>query len=162
MIKKRELRKKQIEKKISDILESVRIIEENLPEEFEDFSNSGLIKDGIYKKIEFVIESVIDICNIINSDLRLGMPEDEDAILKNLKNIFKPSTIELIEEMKRFRNILVHRYGQIEDLRAFETIKDGLQDFETIIKNFEEFLEENWELLRNPRYNILIGVQKLK
>lgn len=144
MLKKKELRKKLIESKLSDIMESITIIGENLPREFKDFAVSGLIKEGIYKKIEFAIESIIDICSIINSDLRLGMPEEDEDILNNLekKNIFSTKILSLIKDMKRFRNILVHKYGKIDDKKAYENIKEGLQDFEKIINEIEEFLNK--------------------
>jgi len=142
MIKKRKLRKELIEDKIKDILDSVNLVIENFPMDFDSFKNLGLVKDGIYKKIEFAIESIIDICYIINADLRLGTPEKEDDIFENLKvnKIFSGKMIGLIIEMKKFRNILVHKYGRIDDLRAFETIKEGLKDFEFIVKEFERFL----------------------
>jgi len=54
-------------------------IENVLPESFEEFSNLGLVKDGIYKRVEFAIENVFDICAVINADLDLGIPgSDED------------------------------------------------------------------------------------
>ena len=49
---------------------------------------------------------------------------------------------EKIKEMKSFRNILVHRYGEIEDEIAYEEIKNGLEDFEKFEKEIEEFLQE--------------------
>lgn len=35
--------------------------------------------------------------------------------------------------MKGFRNILVHRYGEIYNELAFEAIKNGLSAFETFL-----------------------------
>ncbi len=142
MIKKRELRKDLIKDKIKDVLDSIHLVEGNLPADFNSFENLGLIKEGIYKKIEFAIESVIDICYIINADLRLGTPEEEDDIFDNLKvnKIFSERVINLVREMKSFRNILVHKYGKINDKKAFETIKEGLKDFELIVKEIEGFL----------------------
>ncbi len=145
MIKKRGFRIEEIESKLNDVIESIAVVEENLPEGLGEFLNLGLIKEGIYKKVEFAIESVIDIFNIINSDLRLGVPEMEEDIINNLRknNILDNKILSLIAEMKKFRNILVHKYGKIDDKKAFEDIKDGLKDFEQIIKEIENFLEKH-------------------
>ena len=145
MIKMKELRIKEIEKKLDDIMESISVVEENLSDNVEDFFGLGLVREGIYKKIEFAIESIIDICNIINSDLRLGVPEIEEDIIDNIekRNVFGKKAIELIKEMKKFRNILVHKYGKIDDKIAFMNIRDGLKDFELIIKEIEGFLEKH-------------------
>ena len=52
-----------IQTKIKEIEENLKIIKEHLPENFDEFSKLGLIKDGIYKRIESSIENIIDICN---------------------------------------------------------------------------------------------------
>ncbi len=145
MIKKINLRKKDIEKKLSDILDSIELIEKNLPEDFDQFLMIGLKKDGIYKKIEFVIQNFIDLCNILNSDLRLGVPDIEEDIFDHLetKNILSKKTLDIIKEMKRFRNVLVHKYGEINDELAYEEIKKGLCDFEFLIEEFEKFLQKS-------------------
>ncbi len=144
MIEKKELRKSLVEDKIESVIESLQYMGEKLPKNFEDF-DSRTIRNSIYKETEFAIQNIIDICSIINSDLRLGSPETEDSIFDHLEkhNIFNKEVITLIREMKRFRNVLVHRYGEIKDKQAFETIKENLNDFEKVVKEVEEFLKNN-------------------
>ena len=48
----------------------------------EDFASLGLIKDGMYKRIEFCIQNVFDICAILDTDLRLGIPHSDEDILE--------------------------------------------------------------------------------
>ncbi|MEK6846567.1 MAG: HepT-like ribonuclease domain-containing protein, partial [Nanoarchaeota archaeon] len=98
MIQKNKIRTEEIEKKISDILDTVEIIRDNLPDTYEEFLALGLVKDGLYKKAEYALESVIDICNILNSDMRLGVPDTEDSLLDNLEKnkVFNKNIIELI------------------------------------------------------------------
>lgn len=145
MIKKRKLREQIVKSKIERLIDSVSFVEENLPKEFEDFKDSRILKNALYKEIEFAIENIIDICNIINSDLRLGVPEVEDDIFDHIENkkIFDKKIIDLIREMKRFRNVLIHKYGEVDDKKAFENIKEGIKDFELIVKEVEEFLEKH-------------------
>ncbi|MBS7247722.1 MAG: HepT-like ribonuclease domain-containing protein [Candidatus Jordarchaeales archaeon] len=47
---------------------------------------------------------------------------------------------EEVREMKGFRKVLVHGYGEIDDGLAFEAIKNGLSVFETFILEIEKFL----------------------
>lgn len=68
--------------KIEEILESLKLVEEYLLEDFEIFQLLGFIKDGIYKCVEFVIQNVIDICVIINFDLKLGIFEKEEDVFE--------------------------------------------------------------------------------
>jgi len=48
---------------------------------------------------------------------------------------------EKLKAMKGFRNIVVHRYGRIDDRIAFEILKENLPDFYAFIRKIEEFLE---------------------
>ena len=91
---------------------------ENLPQSFEEFSKLGLVKDGIYKRMEFAIENIIDITSIINSDLRLGTPESEESFVEILvdQGILTQNLAEKTRRMKGFRNIIVHRYGASDNV----------------------------------------------
>ena len=130
------MRKEIILSKISKIEESIPLIEENIPEDFEEFENLGLLKDGIYKRIQYMIENILDICAIINSDLQFIPPGEEDDIINNLvkKEILSQSMGNKIKEFKEFRDIIVHRYGKIDDKLSFELIHENLSDFNKIIE----------------------------
>jgi len=92
-----------IKTKLKEIDESIRLVGEHLPDTFEEFSSMGLIKDGIYKRIEFAIEDVFDICAIINTDFELGIPGDDEEIVENLvKNEI------LSEEIKEKLRLMKH------------------------------------------------------
>jgi len=144
MIEKK-LRKELIKSKSASIVKSLDFIQNNFPSEVDDFLKSKLIQNAIYKEVEFAIELVVDICAIINSDLRFNMPQDDEDILNNIEKnkVFDKKMVLIIKEMKRFRNILVHKYGDINDEQAYESIKEGLKDFETIINDIEKFLKNN-------------------
>lgn len=135
------IRKERIKYKIKEIENSLDIIEENLPDEIEDFNKLGLIKDGIYKKVEFCIENILDILSIINTDTK-EIPSDEEDIIKisESKKIISKEIADKIREMKGLRNILVHKYGKIDDEIAFENIKEGLNDFRDFINEIERLI----------------------
>ena len=59
---------------------------------------------------------------------------------------------EKIRLMKGFRNIVVHRYGKIDDELGFEILKENLQDFYDFIEEIAAVLElENRERERRER-----------
>lgn len=139
------MRKEIILSKVNEIEESLSLIEENIPEEFDDFENMGLLKDGIYKRLQYMIENILDICAIINSDLKFSSPGEEDDIINNLvKNkILSQSLGNKIKELKGFRNIIVHRYGKIDDKLSFELIKENMDDFERFIHDIKKIIDGN-------------------
>jgi uncharacterized protein YutE (UPF0331/DUF86 family) len=60
--------------KLQEMTESVDTVKEHLPHSADSFRQLGIIKDGIYKRAEYAIENVFDICAILNADLHLGVP----------------------------------------------------------------------------------------
>lgn len=143
-MKKRPVRETIIRIKIKEIIEGVSLVQEHLPKTAEEFRKLGLIKDGIYKRIEFAIEDVFDICAILNTDLALGVPgEDEDILLHLVdKGILSQVMQEKIHEMRGFRNIVVHRYGSIDDTLAFHLLEENIGDFFLFNAEIERALEK--------------------
>ena len=137
------LRTDIIKNKLKVIEENLELVKEYLPKTIQKFKALGLVKDGIYKRIEASIQEVINICSIINSDLKLGIPSNRDDIISALmdNNIISKKMTEKIKQLKGFRNFLVHRYGSINDEVAFEDIKNGISDFALFREEILKFLD---------------------
>lgn len=83
--------------------------------------------------LQISIECVIDIIHLLVKGMKLGLPGDEENMIDSLtkKGMITKELAKTLKEMKGFRNVLVHRYGLIEDERVFESISARLDDFET-------------------------------
>jgi len=136
------MREEMIRTKMKEIEESVNSVEDRIPSEFDDFKALGLVKDGIYKRVEFAVENVFDICAIINSDLDLGIPEGDESIIDNLieEGVLNEMWKNKLSRMKGFRNIVVHRYGKIDDRIAYDILVEHLEDFYEFNEVIERFL----------------------
>lgn len=134
----------RISQKIKEIEENLALIKENLPDNLGDFLQLGLVKDGIYKRLEHSIQDLIDIFSLIYTSLNLGVPSNIDDIFAGLstKKVFSKEIISLTQEMKGMRNILVHQYGRIDDAIVFYLLQERLGDFEKIINSVEIFLKK--------------------
>ena len=132
-----------IRTKIKEIEESLKLVKNNFPETYEEFASMGLVKDGMYKRLEFCIENVFNICAVINTDLERGIAESDENIVDNLTSnkIISKNLGENLKSMKGFRNILVHRYGKINDELAYNIMNDHLKDFSDFIKEILYFIE---------------------
>ena len=136
------MRTEIIRTKIAQIRESLELIRNNVPDNFEDFASLGLIKDGMYKRIEFCIQNVFDICAILDTDLRLGIPQSDDNILEIMvaNGIINKDIKTKLKLMKGFRNILVHRYGGIDDALTYEFFNENIIDFDEFITEISEYI----------------------
>lgn len=70
-------------------------------------------------------------------------------ILKEEEIIGKELAIKL-EDMARFRNLLVHRYGEVDNKRVLEIIKHNLRDIEEFEKEIEKFINEKSPTMGKP------------
>lgn len=139
------LRTDIIKTKLKIIEENIQLVKDNLPSSLKAFKALGLIKDGIYKRVETSIQEVISICSVINTDLKLGIPSNRDDIIISLirKNIISKKLGDKVKQMKGFRNFLVHRYGRIDDEIAFNDIKKGFLDFDLFKEEILNFLKKH-------------------
>jgi len=99
-------------------------------------------KRSCERLLQLCIECVIDMCRILVSGLRLGLPADENDLFEKLnKNgIVTPSVKRLLRQMRGFRNILVHEYASVDDELVFKYGKTRLGDFEKIRKQILDVL----------------------
>lgn len=123
--------------------ESVDLVRRHMPESEAEFCDLGLLKDGIYKRIEYAIENVFDICAILNADLSLGIPgNDEDSVLHLIdQGILSSAMHEKLRSMKGFRNLVVHRYGTIDDALAFSILRQNVGDFSLFREEILHYLD---------------------
>jgi len=133
---------KRIEEKLREIEDSLAIIEEGLPATVEDFKHSGLIKDGLMKRLEFCIQNLIGVFSLIYSTEKLGVPASLDEIFSGLleKKIFSKKVLDLARDMKGMRNILIHKYGKVDDDLVYEHLQEHLDDFRLLIKAVDKYL----------------------
>ena len=77
--------KKRILSKFVEIDSYLEELDEIKPLEFEDYEGSILNKRSIERILQISIEVVLDICNLLVSDLNLGIPADEDSVFDKLR-----------------------------------------------------------------------------
>ena len=74
----------------------------------------------------------------------MGVPADLDDIFEGLqrRKIFSKEIIKLVQEMKGLRNILIHRYGEINDVTIYGLLTERIADFDTIMNAIEKYIQK--------------------
>jgi len=90
------------------------------------------------------MEACIDIANYIISVKSFRRAEEYSEMFKVLKEegILGKKLANKLEDLARFRNLLVHRYGEIDNIRVLEIIKHNLKDIEEFEKEIQKFMKE--------------------
>lgn len=113
--------------KLDQLDRYLKELEEDLPDSFEAYTAE---KRKYERLLHLCIETVIDISTLILKEEDLGTPSSEDDVIDKLveADILGEKFGETLKDMKGFRNVLVHRYGEIDDKKVYEHLED-LDDF---------------------------------
>ncbi len=74
----------------------------------------------------------------------MGLPKDNrDAIKKLGDNKIIPKKLEArLEDMVSFRNLLVHRYGNVDNSRAYKYLTEDIDDLYEFAEAINKFVDE--------------------
>ncbi len=113
-----------------------------MPNSYEEYTRSIEKKRSSERLLHILTERVIDVCALIVKGLRLGLPAEEEDLFEKLEKekIISKKMKEKSKSMRGFRNILVHRYAEVDDELVFENLGK--------INDFREFREEIGSFLR--------------
>ena len=114
------------------------------PETFEEYLRVEK-KRACERLLQVAVEAVVDVCALLVTGLRLGLPGEEDDLFEKLRRrgILTDSMAERLQRMKGFRNILVHEYGRVADELVFDAVRHRLGDFEAFRREVTACLRES-------------------
>jgi uncharacterized protein YutE (UPF0331/DUF86 family) len=103
------------------------------PESYARYVESVEKRRACERLLQISIECVIDVCALLVSGLRLGLPAEEDDLIEKLEQAGHISSemAKVLRTMKGFRNILVHEYARIDNALVFAMATRRLQDFDS-------------------------------
>jgi uncharacterized protein YutE (UPF0331/DUF86 family) len=92
-----------------------------LPAGLNDYKASLEKRRATERLLQISVECVLDICGLLVAGLRLGLPAEEENLFDRLEQalVFSPDLVRTLRTMRRFRNILVHEYGAVDDEIVF-------------------------------------------
>ena len=124
------LDKKRVLSKVDEFDSYIGELIQITPTSFEEYQKIEK-KRGCERLLQLAIECTIDICKLLVSGLRLGLPSEENDLFDKLqqKGILSEGLTRMLKEMRGFRNILVHEYAVVDDELVYEAVKTRLRDF---------------------------------
>ncbi len=109
----------------------LRELREIAPRNFEEYRRVEK-RRACERLLQIAIEAVIDVCGLVVTGLRLGLPGEEDDFFEKLEEagVISASMKHRLREMKGFRNLLVHEYARVDDRIVYEMMQTRSSDFE--------------------------------
>jgi len=116
--------------KIAELESYLAQLKQIAPQTFEEYKKIEKMR-SCERLLQLSIECLIDICKLLVSGLKLGLPSEENDLFQKLlnQNILPKDAVSILQEMRAFRNILVHEYATVDDALVFKKVKEGLGDF---------------------------------
>jgi len=139
-----ELDKELIQLRIDVIERNLQEINSIKEEGYEKFSES--FRDELAAKHALLesIEACVDIANHIIAVKGFRRPTDYKDVFKILQEnkIISKELYMKLEEMAKFRNLLVHRYAEIETQKIFKIIKDDVRDVKEFVNMILKYIKK--------------------
>ena len=128
--------------KLDELDGYIRDLRTIAPQNFEAYQQVEK-KRACERLLQIAVECVIDVCNLLVSGLRLGLPAEENDLFEKLKDagILSSQRKDTLKEMKGFRNILVHEYGYVDDAIVYQAVTAELDDFAAFKEEILEALK---------------------
>ena len=122
--------KNRINDKLNDITKYLDEIIKYIPETYEEYCNNGMKKAACERIFEKIIEAILETAFLILRYKELDAPREEAEVFKVLSdnNIIDLELAEKLKEAKSMRNIIVHEYGEVDDLKVYTSITEELED----------------------------------
>lgn len=138
------LDKNRILSKLDELDSYIKELESIKPKTYKEYTSSIEKKRSCERLLHILIESVIDVCAHIVKGLRLGLPAEEEDLFEKLEKnkIISKKTKQKLKSMRGFRNILVHRYADVDNELVFENL-GHINDFENFKKEIGSFLRKH-------------------
>jgi uncharacterized protein YutE (UPF0331/DUF86 family) len=133
----------RIRDKLSELQSYLIELEEDIPDSMDEYLEQRMTKRACERTFQLASEDVLDICNLIIAGRGFMLPKDNrDAIGKLTENKIIPEKLSSrLQDMVSFRNLLVHRYGKVDDNRVYLHLKEETIDLYKFIEVIENFIE---------------------
>lgn len=124
-----------VERKKDVIFENLRYLEEKDFEE-PDFESIQAVKYSLQE----VIEACLDIANHLIASREMGRAEEYSEMFEILgdEGMIDRDLADDLSDMAKFRNLLVHRYGDIENEQLREILNEELADIRDYLEQIDK------------------------
>jgi uncharacterized protein YutE (UPF0331/DUF86 family) len=135
----------RVSKHFEDIAASLRVLETFKPIPFESFAADPKTHWAVEKGLERCIQDVLDVSAHILAAIGGPVPDEYASLLVELgkKGVLPQEFASRMAPMAGFRNILVHRYLDVDLREVYDALQNRLDDFRAFARYIVQFLEAN-------------------
>jgi len=136
--------KNVFQKLIREVAEAIEEVREIISLDVDTFLNDRRARFSLRYSIVLIVESLADIAvAILEKDFNEVVESYRDAITKlRDKRVLESRVAESIARLVSLRNLIVHRYWAVDDLKIYESAKSsGIENIERFIEEVSRYVE---------------------
>ncbi len=135
-------------------IEKIKTLEKDLLDTISEIKSLVAIKEEVFLKdkkniytlrylIIEAVEVMASICNHILTRMKGQVPKGYPDCFEKLSNaeIITKELGNKLRKAARLRNIIIHKYWEIDDRKIFGSVKENIEDFEEFLKQINKILE---------------------
>ncbi|MEW6279071.1 MAG: DUF86 domain-containing protein [Candidatus Eremiobacterota bacterium] len=122
----------------------VRLLEEERGRSVAELEADPVRAYGVQHLLQICIETLVNCANHLSSECGLRVPRNQAESFRNLQaaGAVDAETADTLVQMARFRNLVVHRYWQVDLRRVHAILQDHLEDFRSAARQIHEFVDK--------------------
>lgn len=138
--------------------EKINTLEKDLLDTVSEIKSITAMEDKVFiKDLKYIyslryllieaVEAMANICNHILARVAGQVPKGYPDCFEKLSDA-KIITRELGDKLKKaasLRNVIIHKYWQIDDNKIFQSAKENISDFEEFLRQINEFIKRSIE-----------------
>ncbi len=122
--------RERIQEKLGQLESYADDLKQDLPGK-DEYVSDHVIRRSCERTFQLACEALLDVANLVIAQKGFSQPKDNrDSVEKLVEHdVISPKLGDRLKDMVGFRNLLVHRYGNIDDRQAHAYLREESGDF---------------------------------
>lgn len=135
--------KAEIEAKLRDLKKYVQLLETYRKESRKSLEKDLTLRGAVERYMQLAIEIVIEIGEMIIAKEGFKKPETYREVIEILgkEGVLQKAFAKKLAPSAGFRNILIHRYGEIKTDELYSHLQKDIKDFDTFARQISKYLK---------------------
>jgi len=136
--------KLEIETKLRELKRYAQLLKGYQKHSKKELETDLTLRGAVERYMQLAIEIVIEIGEMIIAEEGLSKPETYREVMEILgKNrVLQPAFAKRLAPAAGFRNILIHRYGELDLNELYRHLQEDVSDFDTFAMQISKYLSK--------------------
>ena len=135
-------------------IEKLKLLEKDLLDTVSEIKSITAVEEEVFVKNQkdvyslrylliAAVEAMANICNHILTRVTGLVPKGYPDCFEKLSDakIIKKELAKKLKKAASLRNIIIHKYWAIDDLKVFKSVKENISDFEEFLRQINKSLK---------------------